>query len=181
MRVKKIFMAIVAVAFLGFISLNAAQDKEHNTFTFKDLNGKTVEMNTYVQGIHFKGAKGKVVLLDFFGNMCPPCLMEIPELVDLQKEFKGKFQIVAFQVQTRTSDQDMRKFVKDHNINYTVINNSDPKVFDFTDYISAKTSWKGMIPFAILFDKKGDASKVYLGMKSKKEFEKDINYLLNSK
>jgi len=179
MKLKNIFLTAIAFIFIGTLSLNAAQDSEHNTFVFKDLNGKTVEMNTYVQGIHFKGAEGKVVLLDFFGNMCPPCLMEIPELVELQKEFKGKFKIIAFQVQTRATDDEMRAFVKEHNINYTVVNNSDPKVFNFIDYITAKTSWKGMIPFAILFDKKGDASKVYLGMKSKQEFEKDIKYLLN--
>ncbi|NPA74133.1 MAG: TlpA family protein disulfide reductase [Epsilonproteobacteria bacterium] len=181
MKLRKFFKIIIAVALFGFISINAAQDKEHNTFTFKDLNGKTVVMNTYTQGIHFKGEEGKVVLLDFFGNMCPPCLMEIPELIELQKEFKDKFKIIAFQVQTRATDDEMREFVRQRNINYTVINNSDPKVFDFTDYISAKTSWKGMIPFAILFDTNGDAAKVYLGMKSKKEFERDIEYLLKKK
>ncbi len=177
MSIKKVFLILSAIVFVGFTTLNAAT-KEENTYKFKDLQGKEVVLNTFVQGIHFKGEEGKVVLLDFFGNMCPPCLMEMPELVELQKEFKGKFDIIAFQVQTRATDDEMRAFVKEHKINYTVINNSDPKVFDFTDYISAKTSWKGLIPFAILFDKKGNASKVYLGMKSKKEFEKDINYLL---
>ena len=179
MSIKKILLNIVVVVFALTSSLSAANHKENFTFKFKDLNGKEIVLNTFVEGIHFSNAKGKVVLLAFWGNHCPPCLMEMPELIELQKEFKGKFQIDSFQVQTRISDEDLKAFAKEKGINYPVINNSDPKVFDFTDYISAKTSWKGLIPFSILFDKDGKATKIYLGLKSKKEFEQDITELIN--
>ncbi len=177
MKFRKL-VAIFILALFSITSVANAAKKEDYTFSFKTLSGKNITMNTFVQGIHFKNAKNKIVLLDFFGNVCPPCLMEIPELIELQKEFKKDFQIIAFQVQTRISDDDLRAFVKEKGINYPVINTSDPKVFNFIDYITAKTSWKGLIPFAILFDKKGNATKVYLGMKSKAEFERDIKSLI---
>ncbi len=176
---KRLILGIIVAVFTITSSLSAAEHKEDYTFKFKDLNGKKVVLNTFLEGIHFSNAKGKVVLLSFWGNECPPCLMEIPELIDLQKKYKNHFSIEAFQVQTRISDQDLKTFVKDRGINYTVINNSDPEVFRFTDYIAAKTSWKGLIPFSILFDKKGNATKIYLGLKSKQEFEQDITELLS--
>ena len=178
MNIKKAFIAFLAVCAFGFISLSAAEHKEDYTFKFRDLQGEQIVLNTFVQGIHFQNAKGKIVLLDFFGNQCPPCLMEMPELIELQKEFKKDFQIISFQVQTRISDDGLREFIKEKGINYPVINNSDPEVFKFTDYISAKTSWKGLIPYAILFDKQGNATKIYLGLKSKQEYINDIKSLL---
>ena len=176
---KKFILSFIVAIFAIASSLSAANHKEDYTFKFKDLNGNSVVLNTFAQGIHFSNAKGKVVLLAFWGNHCPPCLMEMPELIELQKEFKGKFQIVSMQVQTRVSDDDLKSFAKEKGINYPVINDSDPEVFKFADYITAKTSWKGLIPFSILFDKKGNAQKIYLGLKSKKEFEQDINGLIN--
>ncbi len=167
------------VVFLSFTSVLNAAKKEDYTFKFRDLNGKQIVLNTFSQGIHFSNANGKVVLLAFWGNHCPPCLMEMPELIDLQKEYKGKFQIISMQVQTRVSNDDLKAFTKEKGVNYPVINDSDPEVFKFADYITAKTSWKGLIPFSILFDKKGNATKIYLGLKSKKEFEQDITKLLN--
>ena len=176
---KKFILSFIVAIFAITSSLSAANHKEDYTFKFKDLNGNSVVLNTFAQGIHFSNAKGKVVLLAFWGNHCPPCLMEMPELIELQKEFKGKFQIVSMQVQTRVSDNDLKSFAKEKGINYPVINDSDPEVFKFADYITAKTSWKGLIPFSILFDKKGNAQKIYLGLKSKKEFEQDISGLIN--
>jgi len=178
---KKILMSIVAGVFAFTISLNAANHKEDYTFSFKDLNANPIVFHTFLQGIHFSNAKGKVVLLAFWGNQCPPCLMEMPEFIDLQKKYKDNFLIESFQVQTRISDNDLKAFIKEKGVNYPVINNSDPEVFKFTDYISAKTSWKGLIPFSILFDKKGNASKIYLGLKSEKEFKQDIEEMINKK
>jgi peroxiredoxin len=178
---KKIFMGITIALLIVVNSLNAANHKEDFTFKFKDLNGNQIVLKTFLEGIHFSNAKNKVVLLSFWGNQCPPCLMEMPELIDLQEKYKDSFLIEAFQVQTRISDDDLRAFVKEKGINYPVINDSDPEVFKFSDYITAKTSWKGLIPFSILFDRKGNATKIYLGLKSEKEFKQDIEDLINKK
>ncbi len=176
---KKLIASFIVAIFTLTSSLSAANHKEDYTFNFKDLNGNKIVLNTFLEGIHFSNAKGKVVLLAFFGNQCPPCLMEMPELIELQEKYKDNFLIEAIQVQTRISDNDLRAFVKEKGINYPVINDNNPEVFNFIDYISAKTSWKGLIPFSVLFDKKGNATKVYLGLKSKKEFEQDITELIN--
>jgi thiol-disulfide isomerase/thioredoxin len=179
MNLRKIILMAIAVLLIGVSSLNAASHKENYIFKFKDLDGNKIVLNTFTQGIHFSSTKGKVILLDFWGNECPPCLMEMPDLIALQKRFKKDFQIISIQVQTRISDDGLRAFAKSKGIDYPIINNSDPEVFKFSDYISAKTGWKGLIPYAIMFDKSGKAMKVYLGLKSKSEYIKDIKSLTN--
>ena len=34
--------------------------------------------------------EGKVTLINYWGPWCPPCLMELPELVELEKEYRGR-------------------------------------------------------------------------------------------
>lgn len=42
------------------------------------------------------GYRSKVVLLNFWGTWCPPCVGEIPDLVALQKKYEGRgFTIVG--------------------------------------------------------------------------------------
>ena len=50
-------------------------------FGLKDIDGKEVKAEDY---------KGKVVILDIWGTWCPPCRMEIPHFVRLQKEYRDK-------------------------------------------------------------------------------------------
>ena len=56
-------------------------------FSRVDLDGSQVDLRTY---------RGKVVLIDFWASWCPPCMTEIPHLIDLQKRYGSKgFQVVA--------------------------------------------------------------------------------------
>ncbi len=180
MNIKKIVIAILSLLVLGASYANAAAS-EIQKFTFKSLNNQKIVLNASIEGIKLKNSKNKVVLLDFFGNMCPPCLDEIPELITLQKKFKKNFKIIAFQVQTRTNNIDLKNFKKEEGINYPIINLTDPNTSNFLDYITARTNWKGMIPYAIIFDKQGRAQKIYIGERSLQEFENDIQILINKK
>ncbi len=38
--------------------------------------------------------KGKLIILDFWGMSCPPCVASLPEMVSLQRKFDGKVQII---------------------------------------------------------------------------------------
>ncbi len=180
MNIKKIVTIVLSLLALGLSCANANTLKIQK-FTFKTLNNQKIVLNASAKGIKLKNVKNKIVLLDFFGNMCPPCLDEIPELITLQKKFKKNLQIIAFQVQTRTNNIDLRSFKKEEGINYPIVNLTDPNVYNFLKYIIYRTNWKSMIPYAIIFDKQGKAQKIYIGERSLQEFENDIQILINKK
>jgi thiol-disulfide isomerase/thioredoxin len=49
--------------------------------TFKDLNGKVVNIEDY---------RGKVVWLDFWQTWCEPCKIEIPWLIEFQTKYASR-------------------------------------------------------------------------------------------
>ncbi len=56
-------------------------------FSRIDLDGRQFDLKAY---------RGKVVLIDFWASWCPPCMTEIPHLIDLQRRYGPKgFQVVA--------------------------------------------------------------------------------------
>ncbi len=166
-------IVLMMVAFLG-VSLQAKDILK--TYNFKDSKGKSIELQTMDGGVYSPTYKGKVILLAFFGKNCPPCRAEIPGFVKLQDELKDKFQIIAVHVQQKMTQEELDNFITSHSINYPVIP-ATSKAFELANFISSKTGWRGQIPYSILLDKNGDATKTYLGMQSEERLTKDIKSL----
>ncbi len=77
-------------------------------FSFRDIEGVGHRLSDY---------RGKVVLLDFWGYWCGPCVAELPEVVSTYKEFHTKgFDIVGIHAGDDTST--VRKFITDHAMNW---------------------------------------------------------------
>jgi thiol-disulfide isomerase/thioredoxin len=55
-------------------------------FTRAGFDGKPVSLAAY---------RGKLVLVDFWASWCPPCIVEMPQLIALQKRHAGKLQIIG--------------------------------------------------------------------------------------
>lgn len=49
--------------------------------------------------------QGKVTLINFWGPWCPPCLMELPELLKLEKKYRGRSE-VQFLLISYSNDRD---------------------------------------------------------------------------
>jgi thiol-disulfide isomerase/thioredoxin len=168
---KIMILVMVAVFSLGLQARDVLK-----TYNFKDSKGKEIVLQTMDSGVYSPTYKGKVILLAFFGKNCPPCRAEIPEFVKIQSELKDKFQIVAVHVQQKMTQDELDSFIKEHNINYPVIP-ATSEAFDLANFISSKTGWKGQIPYSILLDKNGEATRTYLGMQSEERLTKDIKSL----
>jgi peroxiredoxin len=82
-------------------------------FTLKDLAMKKVSLNDF---------KGKVVLLNFFATWCPPCRMEIPELIKIYNKNKEKGLVVlGVSLDSDGIPQGLTRFVRDMKIPYPVL------------------------------------------------------------
>ena len=64
--------------------------------------------------------KDKVVVVDLWATWCGPCRLEIPHLVDLQKEYGGKgVEIIGLTTEDPSEDEEkVRDFAKEFKINY---------------------------------------------------------------
>lgn len=55
-------------------------------FALQDLTGQTVRLSDF---------RGKVVLVNFWATWCPPCLQEIPTLVELHRRYPDRLVILG--------------------------------------------------------------------------------------
>ena len=63
--------------------------------------------------------RGKPVVLNFWATWCPPCIQEMPSLVQLQKQLGDKVTILA--VSEDDDDNAYKQFVKDHNVDLLTV------------------------------------------------------------
>jgi thiol-disulfide isomerase/thioredoxin len=80
-------------------------------FSATDIAGTEVTLS---------GLKGKVVLLDFWATWCPPCRVEVPHLIEIQRQFAGK-RFVLLSVSLDRDLQAARKFVADKEMDWVHI------------------------------------------------------------
>lgn len=80
-------------------------------FTATDLDGHPVSLASF---------KGKVVIVNFWATWCPPCRAELPDLIALQDKYRNQLQVIGIS-EDEGSPDDVRKFVREHGINYPVV------------------------------------------------------------
>lgn len=112
-------------------------------FDVPTLDGRTIKLSAY---------KGKVLVLDFWATWCPPCRQEIPQLVRIANQLRSKgVEVVGLHIddQGRSSQQQIRKFIQDFDINYTVGMASNDM---FIAYLGEEET---AIPQTLVFDRNG--------------------------
>lgn len=109
--------------------------------------------------------RGKVVLLDFWGVWCPPCVKSLPEVQRLHEKY-ADMGLVVLGVHTRMGSEKLPDFLKENQITFPVVVDTDDTMWRF-----GVLSW----PTYILLDGHG---KMAWGFSNSPPTEQDIEELL---
>ena len=81
-------------------------------FSLTDLNGKSHNVEAYA---------GKWLVVNYWATWCPPCLDEIPELVEFHENHKDKDALVLGINFEEVDDKYLRQFVDENFISYPIV------------------------------------------------------------
>jgi cytochrome c biogenesis protein CcmG, thiol:disulfide interchange protein DsbE len=129
-------------------------------FQLNDLEGKPFSLAE---------AKGKIVLLNFWATWCGPCRAEIPDLVDLQKRYADKLEIIALATDEDDADE-VRRFVLESGINYRVAMTSD----------EVRLAYGGIaaLPTSFVIDPQGRIVQKHVGLNDPTIYELEVKAML---
>ena len=130
-------------------------------FSLLTLDGQKVKLSDY---------HGKAVLLNFWATWCPPCKVEMPWFVDLQKQY-GKDGLVILGVAMDDSEPGtIAKFASDLGVNYTVLLGTDKVSEDYGDV--------QYLPTTFFIGRNGAIVDKLTGLLDRKDIENDIQKAL---
>lgn len=118
--------------------------------------------------------RGKVLVVNFWATWCPPCRQEIPEFIQLQKQFGGQgLQFVGIALDEKAKIQ---SYADEVGINYPVL------VGDLEAVALSQASGNRMggLPYTVIIDQQGKIIATELGGLTKQKLSAIIEPLLQS-
>ncbi len=178
MKPLRVFTLILALALLlsafSFASHHlfpASADARHAepvlapAFTLETVDGKKVSLSDF---------KGKGVIINFWATWCPPCRQEIPDMIELQKAYSGKFTFIGIAVNDKP--ENVAAYVKEKGINYPVAMGNEKVVIDYGKFLEGG-QLRG-IPTSFVINPKGEIVTAFVGARDKRAFESVIQRIV---
>jgi thiol-disulfide isomerase/thioredoxin len=164
---KKLF-AIISLILLIFSSgagafINFKSGDRAPEFALSTLDGTVIRLSDYL---------GKIVIVDFWATWCGPCRMAIPDLVELQNEYKDDLIIIGISLDQPYTQKNLKPFIESYSINY-------PIVLGNIEVVEAYGNIRG-IPTSFIVNQNGEIVNRFTGYVPKSYYTNDIDQLLNS-
>ncbi len=156
---KKLSQFIFAVLTILLLSngafARAEAPKVAANFTVKDIQGVKHTLANY---------KGKWVLVNYWATWCPPCLEEVPDLINLHENRRKKDVVVIGVVFDYANLKEVTDYVDDMLMTYPIVL-SDNAVTSQFESVS-------VLPTTFIFNPEGKLVKIKHGAITKQYIEK---------
>ncbi len=138
MKRNALVFVTLFIAILAMLALGKYLDRKHQRGPVKlvgDVHGTPAPDFELVsldgQKVKLSDFRGKAVLLNFWATWCPPCKIEMPWFVELQKQY-GKDGLVVLGVALDDSEpQKISEFAHEMGLNYPVLLGNDQVSDDY--------------------------------------------------
>ena len=116
----------------------------------EDLDGNSVALSDFA---------GQIIVLNFWASWCPPCRQEMPDLEELDKEFKESGEAVLITVNLtdgqRETKESARQYIDENGFGFTVL-------FDEQGLLASEYGISA-IPQTFVLDRNGDVAGSIIG------------------
>lgn len=134
-------------------------------FALSDIDGGKFRLSNHI---------GKVVVLNYWATFCGPCVIEIPDFIELQYEMKDEPVLFVGISSSLDKAEDVRSFARENEVNY-------PLLLDKKNVFAEKYQ-SGMMaaPMTFIINHRGEVAHVITGMTSKellKPLIRELNIL----
>jgi thiol-disulfide isomerase/thioredoxin len=123
--------------------------------TFYDLDNHPVKLEQY---------RGRPLIVNFWARWCPPCRVEIPELVALQTRNTG---VAVIGINIETDPAAVRDFARAYDVNYPVVLTRAAGI----DLMRALGNSKAGLPFTVVLNHQGSIVASRMGAISKQQLD----------
>ncbi len=140
-------------------------DKDIEKLGWTTSDGKREKISDY---------RGKVVVLDLWATYCPPCLEEIPHLVNLQNKYRDQnFEVIGLHVGGEEDLPKVPAFTEKLKMNYIL-------AFPEDKLTSVLFGGQTAIPQTFVVDRNGNLVEKFVGydLKVKNNLEKAVEQSL---
>jgi thiol-disulfide isomerase/thioredoxin len=154
-------MAAMGILFWLLPLVARGQESKPPQLQLRDINGRQFRLSDY---------KGKIILINFWATWCPPCRVEIPDLIRLQRKYRAKgLQVIGVAYPPEELAK-VRRFARRAKINYPVMLGTKETKLLFTQ--------SETLPMTIVIGRDGNIRDTIEGILLPEEFEREVLPLL---
>lgn len=106
--------------------------------------------------------RGQIVVLNFWATWCPPCIEEMPSLVQLQKKLQSKG-VTVVGVSVDDDANDYHKFLKDYSVDFLTVREGGSKTDTGVISPTANRYGTSRIPESYVIDRNGTIRRKFIG------------------
>jgi thiol-disulfide isomerase/thioredoxin len=118
-----------------------------------------------------KSQLGQPMIVNFWARWCPPCRVEIPELVALQQRKTG---VTVIGINLETNPEPVRDFGRAYDINYPVLLTRDPGI----ELMRALGNNQAGLPFTVVLNKQGKVVASRIGAMTRAQLDAAVELAL---